>query len=253
MSGSAERDRSSSYVWGPAMRHAIHAALALTDPPLSAAQHRVLLVALELTASWRKMDDRVVRKVIAQRADVSEKTVSRSLKRFDQEGVLGWKPAKAAGQLGTLSLPRGTDSCPECACGKPETRGTDNGPASACGKPETRDKSEPHAGQIAVHHAGQIDVPLPLISNHSSLNHAEEMLMKNDRIVDRLSDAIPQTPRDEWDEYVDKLRKEGIGDLVLDEAAGFTIDGAKAGKVHSPRGYFLKTARDWYAQRTGAA
>src|SRR4051794_12537849 len=98
------RVRASSVVWGPAMRHAIHTALAANDPPLSQSHMRVLLVALELTASWRKMDDRTVRSVIARQASVSERTASRGLSRLHDLGALEWRPSKARGQLGLLSL-----------------------------------------------------------------------------------------------------------------------------------------------------
>jgi len=46
---------------------------------------------------------------------------------------------------------------------------------------------------------------------------------------------------------IEKLRNEGIGELVLDEAIGMCIQ-----RQPDSLGYFVKVARDWYQQRTGA-
>ena len=65
-------------------RHSIHLALD-AQPPLSAGTLRVLLAVLQLTVGWSKPVDRTVRKVIATRAGVSTRTVTRGLERL---GVL---------------------------------------------------------------------------------------------------------------------------------------------------------------------
>lgn len=49
-------------------------------------------------------------------------------------------------------------------------------------------------------------------------------------------------------QMVEMLRNEGIGELVLDEAAGKTIEA----QPKSPN-YFIKVAQNWFQQRTGGA
>jgi hypothetical protein len=84
------------------MRSAIVAAL--TAPGITAADLRVLLVVLELTAGHGKLVDRSVRSDIAERAGVSERTVTRSLTKWSKLRVVIWLPARARGQLGELAL-----------------------------------------------------------------------------------------------------------------------------------------------------
>ena len=78
-----------------------------------------------------------------------------------------------------------------------------------------------------------------------------EIASKRNAIASRLADSIDAIPYDEWVDYVDKLRGEGIGDIVIDMAAGQTIDRFLSGHVEAPRGYFMTIARDWFQQRTG--
>lgn len=86
----------------PAMRNAI--VTALSRPGMSAGDLRVMLAVLELTAAHGKLTDRVVRSEIADRANVSERTVTRSLGKFSNLGIVVWRPARARGQFGELTL-----------------------------------------------------------------------------------------------------------------------------------------------------
>src|SRR4051794_33768188 len=88
----------------PAMRNAIFALTAM--PNASEGDLRVGLVVLELTAGHDKLRDAVSRGEIARRANVSERTATRSLAKLEAAGIVEWKPARARGQLGSLRLRR---------------------------------------------------------------------------------------------------------------------------------------------------
>jgi hypothetical protein len=183
------------------------------------------------------MDDRTVRSEIARQASVSERTASRALARLHDLGAIEWQPSRARGQLGLLSLKRETDRCPGCAVENDRTR----------------DIRGDDPGQVDVPNAGQIDGPLPPISStYSNQPPRVEIALTRDAIASRLVDNIEGHSYDEWLEYIERLRAENVGDLVIDMAAGQTITRVLSGHVHAPRGYFMKTARDWYEQRTGA-
>jgi hypothetical protein len=79
----------------------------------SAADLRVGMVVLELTGAQRKLSDSTTRAAIARYAGVSERTVTRSLKRMVDAGLIEWVPARGPGLLGTLRLlePE-TSGCP---------------------------------------------------------------------------------------------------------------------------------------------
>jgi hypothetical protein len=70
---------------------------------------------------------------------------------------------------------------------------------------------------------------------------------REDRIAGWLADNLTRFEYERWLEAVDKLRAEGIGDMVIDMAAGKTIQKGDAGP-----GYLLKVGRDWHSQRVGA-
>jgi DNA-binding transcriptional ArsR family regulator len=95
----------------PAMRSAIVAAL--STPTMTGADFRVMLAVLELTAAHGKLTDRVVRSELADRAGVSARTVTRSLAKFSNMGVVIWRPARARGQLGELTLCRAPVEMPD--------------------------------------------------------------------------------------------------------------------------------------------
>jgi hypothetical protein len=88
-------------------------------------------------------------------------------------------------------------------------------------------------------------------STEESPYRGQEIALQRDAIATRLVDNIESVSYDEWLEYVNKLRGENVADSIIDAAAGQTISGVESGHVHSPRGYFLTTARDWYKQRAG--
>jgi hypothetical protein len=103
---------------------------------------------------------------------------------------------------------------------------------------------------------GQIDeVVGQLCPGKSPLESPSESSQNafRDLIAVRLADNIASVDYGEWLDYVERLRGEGIGDTVIDEAAGQTINGVASGHVPSPRGYFMTVARDWYSQRVGVA
>jgi hypothetical protein len=132
----------------PAMRSAIVAALTL--PGLFDADRRVLLAVLELTAAHGKLSDRVCRAEIAKRAGVSERSVTRSLAKWERFGVIVWRPARAKGQFGELSLCCAPVDIPECS---PLTRDTWMSrvqPQRETPEDPTRDTSAPNAGHLDV-------------------------------------------------------------------------------------------------------
>jgi hypothetical protein len=88
----------------------------------------------------------------------------------------------------------------------------------------------------------------PLEPSFEKSQNAE--IFQSDRLAVRLADNIDTGDYDEWFDLVIKLRSEGIGDTVIDEAVGQTISKVQSGHVDSPRGYLMKVARDWYQQRT---
>lgn len=84
------------------MRQAIQRALA--DPSLPPGHMRVLLAVLEVAASWSRMSEKITRPQIAERARVSEKTVTRAMKRLEALGVLRWLPSTTRGEPSVVAL-----------------------------------------------------------------------------------------------------------------------------------------------------
>ena len=110
-SSHVRRDRVSVEQSGPAARALIVAAT--TADGFGPVALRVVLVVIELTATWRRLSDQVSRAQIATRATCTEKTVTRTLARLEQLGLIVWHPARARGQLGTLSLVEPTNEPPK--------------------------------------------------------------------------------------------------------------------------------------------
>lgn len=161
-------------------RHAMHIALAQDDPPLSPATLRVLLAVLRFTVGYARVDDRVVRSVIAKSAGVSPRTVSRSLGQLAGIGAIVWEPARSGRgdwrdrplpHLGRIALPE-TDGCPECGI----EPGTDSRPGfgSELGTNSagTRDNSARNSGQPIG--------PLPGLTEHVPTADPEDALGKDE-------------------------------------------------------------------------
>jgi hypothetical protein len=130
------------------MRNAI--TMATSMPGITDGDLRVLVAVLELTAGHGKLTDHVIRKELAERAGVSERTATRGLKKWDDLGVIVWRPARALGQLGELTLCCAPVDKPECV---PLTR--DKWLSRVQPQPETddhatRDKSARDSGQSSV-------------------------------------------------------------------------------------------------------
>lgn len=99
----------------PAMRNAIVVMCCL--PEITKSDLKVGMVILELTAGHGKLKDRISRSEIARRTGVSgkpvsEKTVTRALKKFAAAGIIEWSPAKAAGQLSMIRLRKAGEIMP---------------------------------------------------------------------------------------------------------------------------------------------
>jgi hypothetical protein len=93
------------------MRHFF--AAVLSDPTLTPADLRVAMAVVELTAAHGKFRDLVVRREIADRADVSERTVTRAVKKFAERKLVIWNPARAKGQFSELILCHAPPDKPE--------------------------------------------------------------------------------------------------------------------------------------------
>jgi Crp-like helix-turn-helix domain len=98
---------------------------------------RVVLVVIELTAAYGKLTDQVSRSVIAEHANVTERTVTRTLQRLADQGLIRWAPARARGQLGVLELVEQPDD-------NILERETPRSPASPVDNDRTRDTQMSH-------------------------------------------------------------------------------------------------------------
>jgi hypothetical protein len=138
------------------MRSAIATALSMTG--VTAGELRVLMAVLELTAAHGKLTDRVLRAVIADRAGVSERTVTRALKKWRDLGVITWRPARALGDFGELTLCRAPVDKPEFV---PMTR--DKWVSRVQPQPETDDDA---TRDKSARDSGHLDVSLPPYNHH---------------------------------------------------------------------------------------
>src|SRR5207248_1140845 len=95
----------------PAMRNLIVVMMHL--PRVTKSDLKVGMVILELTAGHGKLLDRTCRSEIARRAGVSEKTVTRALKKFGEAGIIEWSPAVGPGHLGTIRIRKAGEVMPD--------------------------------------------------------------------------------------------------------------------------------------------
>src|SRR5437016_2043324 len=95
----------------PAMRNAIVVMTCL--PGITKSDLKVAIVILELTAGHGKLRDRITRAEIARRAGVSERSVTRAVKKFAEAGIIEWTPAKAEGYLSTIRLRNAGEMMPD--------------------------------------------------------------------------------------------------------------------------------------------
>jgi hypothetical protein len=244
----SRRDRDEYPVCGPAAR----AALAKASPTASRFELRVLNGVVSLTALYSKLWDYVsVSQVAAVAYGIPVESVqgyqrdrtTAALRSLAERHIIEYSPGRGRGSQPRVGLPTGTqqDDC-WIQDGNPR-----------------RFRRETHVDSVAKPTSIPSRNPAPWAGTprrssekvfREDFSEGKCFAKSDDLIAARLADNIDGHSYTEWLEYVDMLRAENIADTVIDEVAGQTIKGVLAGHIHSPRGYFLTTARDWFKQRT---